>query len=490
MASSRSLMSVVGLLLAAGVSAQVPPGHFVLGTSLGPVPNPYPWTGPAGLFVGHPRQVGSMWAVTGLPPSLTTRPPTWSYEYGVGGLAIHPATGDLLVGDSPDGGASLNLYRIRITQQPTTPITFTSTHSTFALGVANPLGGIVVNPGVRDANRVIVGCANVLAGQIGAGSMRIGELDLSTGIVTPWAAISAMLPGPYSVRAICVEPGGAFAYMTGSPNTTNPSTVWCVPLPAAGVPTTMTAIATLPIAAMSMKWDASRAKLVVGGRLNTSSGQSLWEIDPVTVPTPVPTPVGPVGPTNLPSFDIEPTTGDVLFAGVPTTGIPGVHHYVRGAAAPPTWLGNSTAAGMVGLPFAFAVAPSPTPYGAASVCGSAPSVSWAAVSTAGLPLLGNTGYSLRLDAGPTGTVNAGLLAASALPLVPGVPIPGLCLVLNIDPTTLLGDLGFASSTIPLGIPNNPLLVGSDLFLQAATITNFPGVGNVLSASEGAWLRIL
>lgn len=480
--------SVLGLVLAPSSRTQVPPGYFVLGTSIQATTSSYPWTGPAGLFVGHPRAVGSMWIVNGLPASLTTRPPTWNGEYGVGGLAIHPWTGDLLVGDSPDGGGILNLYRIGITQLATTPVTFSTTMvGTYALGVATAIGGLVVNPGVRDVNRVIVGCANVASGPIGAGSMQIGELDLSTpgGVITPWPAISAMLPGPYSVRAICVEPGGANAYMTGSDNTTVPSEVWKVPLPATGAPTTMSQIASLPIVAMSMRWDPMQNKLVVGGRLNTVSQQSLWEVDPTGVMPPLP--VGPVGSWNSPVFDIEPTTGDVLFAGVPSGGVPGVHHFVRGAATP-TWLCNGMATGMVGLPFAFAVAPSPTPFGPASVSGTGPLVTWAAASTAGLPLVGNGTYSLRLDPGP-GTIVTGLLAASVAPQIPPVAIPGLGILLNIA-LPFVGQMSFASPTILLGIPNVPALGGQDLYLQALTLTNFVGAGPVLGATEGAWLRVL
>lgn len=160
------LAAVLGCVFESSSRAQVPPGHFVLGTCIQATSGTFPWTGPAGLFVGHPRQVGTMWAVNGLPSSLTTRPPTWNVEYGVGGLAIHPWSGDLLVGDSPEGGGIFNLYRLRITQQATVPVTFSSqVVGAYQLGVATPIGGLVV-PGIRDANRVIVGCANVAAGRV------------------------------------------------------------------------------------------------------------------------------------------------------------------------------------------------------------------------------------------------------------------------------------------------------------------------------------
>ncbi|MFY9345780.1 MAG: hypothetical protein WAT39_25035 [Planctomycetota bacterium] len=481
MPSFRFVSCAVPILLAGAVPAQVPPGCFVLGTCAPPVPNPYPWLGGAGLFLGHPRTPGVLLEVAGLPAALVTPPPGWNYEYGIGGLAIHEATGELLVGNSPAPGAAHELRRIRIVPGATPGTYAAVVLATIPLGIAGPSGGWVNQIVVWDADNAIVNCTNVAGGAVGAGPQRIARVELSTGWVQPWSAISATFVAADQARAGCVDHTGSFAYFAGSPGNQPPSTVYRVPL-TGGVPTSITAIATgLPFMAFTMQWDRANAKLLVSGRLNGSNGGSLWQVDPATGASLA---VGPTGPTNMPVFDMEPTTGEILFAGVPSTGTPGVHHYVPGAPSQ-TFLTNATSAGMVGLPFAFAVAAAPTPYGSPTWFGGG-LVTWAAVSTAGLPTVGNLNYSLRLDA--DGSILAGFLVASAGALNPGIPWSGW--LLQVDPTLVVGQASFASSVIALPIPNTPTLANLDLFLQAATLTDFTGMGLFLAASEGAHLRIL
>lgn len=491
MSPSRAFVPFVfvfGLMYHNEAAAQVPPGWVVVATTTrGQVQAP--WGNLAGLWLADPRRPGAMIEIVGLPASLTTPPIAWPYEYGCGGVTIHAESGDLLVGDVADAGAPQNLYRIRITPAPTTPPTYAATVvSTHFLGTAAAgVGGLVSHVACRDAKRVVVTCSNVAAGPLGAGPMRVGEVDLSTGVVTAWPAVSNTFSGSAEGRAVCIDDSRANVYFAGRSGGVGPSTIRKVPLPALGVPTTTNVLTSaLPLQAFTMRWDRAQQRLVVSGRENTSNGGAMWEVDPVTG---VALAVGPDGPANIASFDIEPTTGDVLFAGIPSTGVPGLHHYVRGTSNG-TWLGNSAAVGPIGLPFGCAVAPSPTPYGLASVEGTGPLVTWAPASSAGLPTLGNSAYSLRLDPGSGGSLLAGHLLATAQPLSPGVLIPGLGLTLNVDPTQPVVELGFASATIPLPIPNDALLVGYDVFLQVATITSFAGLGPVLGASEGAWLRIL
>jgi len=101
--------------------AQVPPGHFIVGAGQ-TLPPAFQWTGlQTGIEIGHPRTPGAMQLVTGLPANLTSPLPNTPPNgyYGIGAIAVHEPSGDILVGDIPNGTTpnQVHLYRFHVDTQ-------------------------------------------------------------------------------------------------------------------------------------------------------------------------------------------------------------------------------------------------------------------------------------------------------------------------------------------------------------------------------------
>lgn len=443
---ARASISTAVLLAPVPVPAQVPDGHFVLATATQFQGQGTAWTGPGGLWIGHPRNPGPMVPVTGLPADLVG-PPGPAIR-GASSVEIHQPSGDLLVGET---GANTTIELHRITIDGSFAMT---RHSRFVLGT----GGDVGQTAQIDPDLVLVTCTDV-TGPIGAGPTSIGTVNLSTGVVTPWTQLSAQFTAPYSANAVCVDRARGVAYIGGF----NPATVYRVSLGALP-PTAGTLLATLPGSIDKLELDAAGNVLAAG----RGATDSIFRIDPATrTVTPVLT-----NWTNAPTLAVEPATGDLLFAGIPAPGSNrhGVYWMPLGAA--PTFLSRTEAAtgNPPGLPMGLDVAPAPVHYGQPGVtAGTAPPCVWSSVPHPnGLPLVGNPGFRLQMSCTVPAAAAWWFASLGAAPA--GRTIPGTTLPLHVDPALVIAVDSLTGGNRAFPIPNDPNLLGNSLYFQALAAT--------------------
>lgn len=473
--------SFVALALAAALSAQIPPGHFVVAAAQTQPPNT-PWTGSPGLQIGHPRTPGDMVPVTGLPGSLTSPAPnTGNGWYGVGAIAMHG--GEVLLGDIPYGTTPnpVSLHRVHVDPQ-SFAATVVSTH---VLGVGT--NGDVNQIVSLGDERCVVACNNV-NGPAGSGPLAIATVDLVSGAITPWPISSSF--AAYEGQAICVDVAGDVAYVGGAlpPVGAASSQIWLVPLSS---PTVRIPLATVPVFLDNLQFDAATGTVVAGGRSDSPGNGAIFRIDPATIPATV-TVLLPNW-QNAPAIAVEPTTGDVLFAGVQMPGSTpvGIWHLASGSPTP-AFLGNTLPGGSGGVPLGIAVAPAPEYYGDATAAAPlAARVPWRRHGlTGGLPLVGNSGFVLELDVPANVSLVAGVVFGSLGSSTPNVPqVLGLDLNIDVSPSSFVGGAALGGATVPLPLANDPLLQGLTLHLQALTITT-AGTATVLGASDGAKVTVL
>jgi hypothetical protein len=426
--------------------------------------------------------VGTPTPVTGLPADLTGVGP--SLTMGAQSI-LWRNDGVLIVGEVAQGGQVLEIHEI-------------------TLGPFNPLG----TPMAADVRRCIT---TVPAGWTGS----IDQMDFlpngdvlfsvrtlpattcsgtvnafSTTVLGILSTANAVVPVPVGplppgiVNALAFDAAtstlwvGMFVYLPATNLYT--STIYSIPFPPpAG--TSLTPVATFPNQGALLNLAVDDTGRVLASFLGTTA---ISIINPATA-TVTQVPLLPA-PTNINGIAVERVTGDVAFV----TDDP---FNSRAVFRAPSNGGSWSAANMltptllpaIGNPSGIAIHPDPKTYGTATP--GANTYAWAlAPNPGGLPVIGNSGFSLTLVSTPAGA--PGIWGAGLAALVP--PSTGILppIALNIDPANLVlwGPLaGQPVETISLPIPQAPILSGQTFYFQSA---HFDPAG--LAGSAGLQVTIL
>ena len=194
---------------------------------------------------------------------------------------------------------------------------------------------------------------------------------------------------------------------------------------------------------------------------------SIYRIDATTGAVSL-VPLVPAPLVNIEALTIERATGTYLVGACLGSGAQAHNIYrvtpsgsitIPAVGTPPT--GGWARIGGIALD------PNPETYGPATA--SLNTYSWAlGPNPGGLPVLGNTSFSLTEVSTPGGA--PGIWAASLAPISPPSTTIAPGISLNIDPAqlVLIGPLvGLPVETISLSIPAAPQLLGLELFFQTA-----------------------
>ncbi|MCI0587852.1 MAG: hypothetical protein L0323_13540 [Planctomycetes bacterium] len=472
---SRLLAPSLSLLLSTGALAQVPDGWFVTAnfnnTTYDPFWNPNPAPGDGGLFLVHPTVPGVAIPVTNLPPEIT--------GVGVPGprgactVVYRPSDGALIVGDEGPAGTTISLHVVNLTGNAATGIT-TIPLGTSAPGPVSPTSppaawvgqaALLPNGDVVVAVNAL-GLPGPLAGQI------LGIVSTASGTVTP-VPVTPVPPGIMNALAVDASgPGAPIAYfgMFQSP-TFLQSTIYSVPLPGGGAPTTVLTFGPNPwIGLTNLALDCSNQLWMTafGGPPNLFHAGAAVPLSP------------PLG--NLNALAVEDATGALALA--TTFPSPFPWSVVRRTPAGVATLLASAPLGGWGAPSGLTVNPNPEAYGPATP--GASTYSWELCPNAGgLPEVGNAGFSLAVAA--NGSPAAGLVAAS----LGSANLPdflGLGFTLLLDPAQILLPPTPHGGTINLPIPNDPTLVGAHLYFQSFHLDGGAPAG--IAATEGVEVTVL
>ncbi|HET6203663.1 MAG TPA: hypothetical protein VFI25_12785 [Planctomycetota bacterium] len=461
------------LLLSTGALAQVPDGWFVSAnfqwTNFDPIFNPAPPPGGGGLFLVHPAAPGAAIAVAGLPSAITGAGVPG--PRGASTVVYRSSDGALIVGDSGPAGTTISLHVVTLTGSVATGIT------TIPLGTSAPGSLPLAQVGQADLlpnGDVVVAVTGLgppgpLAGQI------LGIVSTASGGVTP-VPVTPVPPGIMNALAVDASgPGAAIAYfgMFQSPIGSE-STIYSVPLPGGGAPTTVLTFGPTPVIGLT------NLALDCSGQLRMTAFNgppNLFTVDPVTATSaPLSPPLG-----YLNAVAVETATGDLALATFTPSPYP--FSLVRRTSAGGAVLLASAPPGGWGVPAGLAVNPDPEPYGPATR--GTFTYAWSLCpNPGGLPTAGNAGFSLTVATnGPSaaGVVAAGLGSASLPNFL------GLGFTLLVDPAQVLF-VGSHGGTIPLPIPNDPTLVGARVFFQSFHVDGGASAG--IAATEGVEVTIL
>ena len=464
----------LSLLLSTGALAQVPDGWFVAAnfknTTYDPFWNPNPPPGDGGLFLVHPTVPGAAIPVTNLPPAITgAGVPS---PRGACTVVYRPSDGALIVGDEGPAGTTISLHVVNLTGSAATGIT------TIPLGTSAP--GSVPAAWVGQAALLPNGDVVVAVAGLGPPGPLAGEI---LGIVSTASGTVTTLPltpvPPGKKKALAGDarnPNAPIAYfgMFQSPTLTQ-STIYSVPLPGGGGPTTVITFGPTPVIGLTnLALDCSNQL-----RMTAFIGPpNLFTIDPVG-PTSSPLLSPPLG--NLNAVAVEKVTGDLALATWQPSPYP--WSVLRRTSAGAVTLLASAPPGGWGAPSGLTVNPNPEAYGPATL--GAYAYSWEICPNAGgLPTVGNAGFSLTVSStGSTSGFVAASLASASLP-----NFLGLRFTLLLDPAQIVLPPVPHGGTIPLPIPNIPTLVGARLFFQSFHLD--VGVSAGIAATEGVEVTVL
>jgi hypothetical protein len=439
------------VFLAAAAPAQVPDGHYV--TAHFSAQN----LGTGGLFTFHPRN-GSWIRVTGLPQELTGLGSPFSI--GANAVAILPDR-TVVAGPISAPNATLTLYHLWITNGMGTVL------RAIPLGVGiSGLRAQVAEVEVLGPDRVLVAVSTITKGALGPPGPLVGHqlgiVTLSTGAVIP----CPLVPMPQGV-ANAVAGDARWAYVAMFDSVATRTDIWRVDHTMPNLPPTL--LIQLPQAQIN--------GLELRGNLLVTTGSQRATIDVRT---------GTVlaqCPFSANAAETETVTG--MVAGV--NGSAANQDVWWSLPCGPKTLLAAPPTGGWGLPGGIAVARNPIVYGGPSPVPGPDYRFRLDPNPGGMPLLGNTTFSLSV-AGSTGGAAAGAWLLSFGPQQPSLPILGIDLHVSLPLLWASWPIQ-ASPTqpavLPLGVPPNPNYIGIRLFVQSVHVH---GAG--LAASEGVRLTVL
>jgi hypothetical protein len=473
------------LILAGPGTGQVPAGWIVTANFqwIVPVPfwNPLGIPGNGGLFMIHPT-TGARVAITGLPPSITGAGA--SGPRGACSVLIAPGGGALIVGDNAPTGSEVSLHIITLAGTAAAGIT------TYPLGTAGgtlPVGQ-VAQMALLPSGDILVAVTNLTSpGPLAGTTLGIVRPSLPPG------APGSVLPVPLTVsltgfmNALAVDPVNptapvAYFGMFQSPSGSQ-STIFRITLPAVGpppAPVTPAWVSTLggagnTVGLTNLSWDAGAGRLWVSA---FNAPPNLNRVDPATGGF-VQVPAG-LGQLNAVAH--EDVTGSAIVASALPSTSPYSVFRVNSAGAS-TLLAPAPAGGW-GQLSGIAVNPVLVNYGVGTP-GNA-TFNWSVQpNPGGLPAIGNAGFTLTITSA-------------------GIPAPGF-FALSLGPAAMIGYGGWGgtllvnplllpvlplphSGTIPLGLPNDPALIGVTGYIQS--FHSDPGAPQGVAATDGLQVTVL
>jgi hypothetical protein len=434
------------LVLAATAAAQIPDGWYTHGAFS-------PQRGPIGVFLSHPRTPGSPTAITNLQGDLTVT--------GSSCILYRRSDGAILVGERAPVGASIDLHVIWLNG------TSVLLDASFSLGMGGSCCGEIPQMALLPDGRVVVAVTDVASGPLknylttAYGWQGVGIVDTRSGLITPIDITNgASIVDVFN--ALALSPDATSVYLGCWEGTKGD--IWSVPL--AGGAATL--VASVPRGLSSLTFD--KAGNLWAATLD--SFQSLFRID-VTNGSFV-----HVSTLNgaLNAVEYDATTGNFAAlsanAGAPARSVfwmepDGTDHLLTNAG--------------LGILSGIAINPNPEVYGTGTP-GNA-TYRWELPNAGGLPLVGNTGFSLTVQG--TGLPQPGVVAIGTARAT--VPIVVLGATLEVDPASILIWKSVASvpSPVTLPIPNDKNFIGAALRVQS-----FHLEGSQLAATPGIEFTVL
>lgn len=453
----RTLFSFAVVALATSAFAQIPDGYYAWCSFQGTA-------GQTGVFFQHPRDAGPPIVVTGLNPDLLWVP---GGRQGASCIAIRPSDGALVVGERAEQGHSVDLHLMRLRGSDV------AYDQLISMGTGGRAGEIPQCAFLPD-ERIVVAATDLTQGPLALlltqsyGYEGVGIVDPVGGNVTPVPITNGQALAQGVFNGLTVSADGTMCYIANYV-TSQQGEVWSLPLPAGGQ---ATLIATVPAGVSNLGWDGQGNLLIAA----LNGPPNLWRVDLSTMQmTTVPTTIGPLNAVGL-----ESVTGNLAVV-------------TANAGTPPRsvfWMENDGTEHLLASPnmatiSGIDVAPNPRVYGTATQ-GQCTYVWKTAPNPGGLPLVGNTSFSLTIESSlPVGAYLGAVVVALA-PATQPTTIAGVELL--FDPASVATTINLSpqqTMTMPLPVPNDPNLVGGRLFLQ--TLFGEPGG---LAASAGLRVTIL
>ena len=451
----RSAAALSALILSATASAQVPDGYYVWGSFQGTA-------GINGIYFSHPRDpLQPMLSVSNLPPALGYDP---SGKRGVACLLRRASDEALLVGERAPAGTSVDLHVLKLSGSS---VVFAQL---FSVGTSANVGEIPQCALLPDG-RVLLAATDLQPGGPLAHFLTaqynwqgIGLLDTVGGGVTA-LPISNWSSLPGVINAITATRDGKTAYI-GNYISAAGGDLWSVPLPNGGA---ATLVANLPAGVSNLAVDNDGTVLVT----TLNGPPNLFRYDPLSKALTVI--VTASGPLN--AIAVETVSGNYALA-------------TANAGVPPRSLLWVTPAGVETLLLspnratiaAVDVNPNPEAFGQAT--SGTGTYTWdLAPNPGGMPLLGNSNFSLTLKT-MLPTASVALFSTDRAP----TPVEILGVKVHLDLTKVFWAPVLTPAptmTIPLPIPNEPVLQGLKLVVQSFHLEPT----QLLSASSGVELTL-
>jgi hypothetical protein len=419
--------------------------------------------GTNGIFFAHPRDpMRAIVDVTNLPPALAH---DTSGRRGVACLVYRRSDGAIIAGERSPPGTSVDLHVLRLQGNAVVSAQL------FSVGTSVGAGEIPQCALLPDG-RIVLAATDLAAGGPLAQFQTqqynwegIGILDTKSGGVTP-IAIPNLSQFPGVINGLAVSQDGTQIYI-GNYISASSGDMWRVPV-AGGI---ATQVATFPCGPSNVAIDNDGTVLVV----TLNGPPNLFRHDPAANTTrPITTVTGPMN-----CIAVERVSGNYAVA-TANAGLPPRSLFWLTPPGQETMLSSPNRATLAAID----VNPNPEAFGVASDGQAA--YSWElAPNPGGLPLVGNTGFSVTVRASNSVQSTAVLVVGSGR-LASGLPVLGA--TIHVDPGNAFTiQLPFQySQTMPLPLPNLNSLRGVRLYAQSV---HYEG-GSSLAASPGLELTIL
>lgn len=424
---------ILALLTATGLAAQVPQGHIVFST--------FGNAGQRGLFLSHPVHPGTPRAIHGLYGDLAIT--------GVSCVAYRPNDGAIICGERAQVNSSVDVHVIELKG------TDVYRDSSFSLGTGGSCCGEIPQLAVLADGRIVVAATDLAAGPLAMyqttsyGIQGLGIVDTSSGKITPIPISNgASIVDVFNGLAVAPDESAVFV---GTYVSSVQGDIYRIPLPGGGA---ATKVATVPAGLSNICFDLDGSLLVT----TLAPNQSLYRVDVSNGQ--VAQIANQLGTLN--GLAVEAATASLLIVsssgGTPSRSL----HRVDGAT------GNTILLSNPGLATPSGIDLYPNPHRFAPAQHGADTYEWVlAPNPGGLPLVGNSGFSLTLQRSTTTVPTVQLLALSAGRLAQPLQIGQAQIWLDPAKLIAVGSHG-ASPQIQwaLPVPNNTALVGIQLFAQS------------------------
>lgn len=450
----RPLAAII--VFAATAAAQVPDGYVVFGSFQGS-------SGQNGIYFAHPRDISAPpIMVTGLSPALAYDP---TGQRGVASLLRRPSDGALIVGERAPSGTSVDLHVLRLSGA------HVQKAQLFSVGTSDSVGEIPQCALLPD-ERIVLAATDLTPGGPLAhftngsyGWQGLGILDPKSGGITEipvsnWNVFTGV------INALTVSRDGNTVYV-GAYVSVSSGALWEVPVTGGA----LTLVSSLPFGASNLAVDLDDAVLIT----TLNGPDNLYRYDPVTQSTTsLPNNTGPLN-----AIAVETATGNYLMA-------------TANSGTPPrslVWTEPLGTANVLQSPNLATISaldtnPNPESYGASS--GGSVGYRWAIGGDPNaLPLTGNADFSLTLAA-DTPMVALGFWLFSFAPSVP-FDVLGVTAYIDLANFVSFPLILNGTATFDWAIPNDPSMIGDELFAQALLVEN---PTSLLAASPGLSMTIL